>query len=308
VLLSLLVADGMVRARMSEKVNEINRDVIIARSEANLRGTAVRYGADRDVFLILYTGDLCDLELGEREKAAQAFETKLAKLYRLGRGMPKDAVLRDPELYGLPFVDEAWSFMEEAYRDRVRSWRYARPAAAVAGLLGAAFALFGAFQYMQALGADSEFESRSTQLRETLAEIERIRPSDEAMAAVRSGLQLRTEQINEVRLDRMLGWLTHLVPEEASIRALEVEPVPLPLGTSNPVHYPPGEKPFRVKMEIMLPEATLGAAEATGAEIVKSLSHRLQMVDNRIDVAAPEPGMQREVVLVVNAQARAVSF
>jgi hypothetical protein len=32
------------------------------------------------------------------------------------------------------------------------------------------------------------------------------------------------------------------------------------------------------------------------------------MVDSRLDVPAPEPGVRRNVVLVVQAQARAVNF
>jgi hypothetical protein len=61
-------------------------------------------------------------------------------------------------------------------------------------------------------------------------------------------------------------------------------------------------------MEIMLAETALDTAEASAAEVVRRLSQRLHMVDSRLDVPAPEPGVRRNVVLVVQAQARAVNF
>ena len=310
VLLSMLIAEGMVQARMREKVSEDNRDVIIGRAEASLRASAGHWGENREVFLTLYTGDLAGWGKATQEKAAQVFEDRLAQLYRPGKDMPKDIVLRDPELFGLPFVDEEWSFLEQGYRDQVQSWRYARPAAALAVLAGGVFAFFGAIQHLQALGAASDFEDKRDKLQQTLAEIERIRPSDEAMASARSGLQVQLQSLSEVRLDRMLGWLTHLVPDGAAIRNLQMEPAPAPGQNRNapPVNYPPGQKPYRVKMEIMLAETTLDAAEASAAEVVRRLSQRLQMVDSKLDVPAPEPGVRRNVVLMVNAQARAVNF
>jgi hypothetical protein len=130
------------------------------------------------------------------------------------------------------------------------------------------------------------------------------------MASARSGLQVQMQSLSEVRLDRMLGWLTHLVPDGAAIRNLHMEPATTPgLGrNAPPVNYPPGQKPYRVKIEIMLAETTFDAAEASAAEVVRRLSQRLQMVDSKLDVPAPEPGVRRNVVLMVNAQARAVSF
>ena len=74
------------------------------------------------------------------------------------------------------------------------------------------------------------------------------------------------------------------------------------------VKYAPGRKPFLVKMEIMLPETTFDAAEARSADVVRRLSQRLEMVDSRLDVPAPEPGVRRNVVLMVDAQALAVNF
>lgn len=310
VLLSLLIADGMVQTRMREMVTVENREVIIGRAEASLRASASRFGENREIFLILYTGDLCGHDMGKREKAAQVFEDKVAGLYRVGRKIPKDAVLRDPELYGLPFVEKDWSFLEADYRDQVRSWRYAKPTAALAGLAGAALALVGGFQHLQALGAASDFDDRRAKLGGTLAEIQNIRPSDEDMATVRNGLLVQRQSFNEVRLDRMLDWLTHLVPDGVVIRDLQVEPVPAPRVSSRSaiVKYAPGEKPFLVKMEVMLADTEFDTAEASSAEVVKRLSQRLKMVDSRLDVPAPEPGVRRNVVLMVNAQARAVDF
>ena len=108
----------------------------------------------------------------------------------------------------------------------------------------------------------------------------------------------------------MLDWLTHLVPEGMAIRALEMVPVPPPRQRKRvaAASYPPGQKPFGVKMEIMLAETALDSAEASAAEVVRRLSQRLQMIDSRLHVPAPEPGVRRNVVLMVDAQARAVNF
>ena len=310
VLLSLLVADGMVKNRMREMITDDNREVIIGRSDVSLRDSASRSGENREIGFTLYTGDLCGRGFGSGEKSAEIFKDRVARLFRGGRKTSKDAVLRDPELYGLPFVDENWSFVEPEYRDQVRAWRYSKPAAALAALTGVAFGLVGGFQYLQAIAAASDFDDRRAKLRETVAEVKRIRPSDEAMETVRSGLKVQLQSVSEVRLDRMLGWLTHLVPEGVVIRDLSVEPAELPRqGRRNVVvNYEPGEKPFLVKMEIMLADTTFDAAEASSAEVVRRLSQKLQMVDSRLDVPAPEPGVRRNVVLVVDAHARAMDF
>ena len=310
VLLSLLIADGMVKGRMRETVTDDNREVIIGRADVSLRDSASRLGENREIRFVLYTGDLCGREFGTGEKSVEIFKDRVARLFRGGRKIPKDAVLHDPELYGLPFVDEDWSFVEAGYRDQVRAWRYSKPAFALAALTGIAFGLVGGFQYLQALSAASDFDARRAALRETVAEVKRIRPSDEAMETVRSGLKVQLQSVSEVRLDRMLGWLTHLVPEGVVIRDLSVEPVELPRRGRRDVavSFEPGEKPFLVKMEIMLADTTFDAAEASSAEVVRRLSQKLQMVDSRLDVPAPEPGVRRNVVLVVDAHARAVDF
>ena len=309
-LISLLVAAGMVQTRMRERVTDDDREVIMSRAEASLRASANRAGENREVFLTLYTGDLSGHNGENREKAVCALEEKLARIYRVGRNIPRDAVLRDPELYGLPFVADSWNFLEAVYRSQVHSWRYARPAAAVAGLAGVLIALYGGLQHLQALSMASDFDQRRAELNASLAEFQRIRPSDEAMASVRSRLQVQQQSLSEVRLDRILDWLTHLVPDGVAISGLEMAPVPLPRQRTSaaPSQYPVGQKPFEVKMEIVLAETTLDAAEASAAEVVRRLSQRLQMVDSRLEVPAPEPGVRRNVVLVVRAHARAVNF
>jgi len=308
-LLALLVVDGMVRGRTREQVNDDNREIIIARAETSLRGTATRYGEGKDVFLVLRMGDLVDHVPEEREQAAQVFEKKLSGLYRTRRGVAKDAVLRDPELYGLPFVDESWNFLDKEYRDQVQSWRYARPAAALAGLVGVGFALAGGFQHLQALDAESDFDTERAQLQQTKAEIERMLPSDEAMETVRKGLKVQLDSLSELRLDRLLGWLTHSIPEGVVVRNLRVNPAERPRGRRGaPMKYPPGEKPFDVSMEIMLSETSFDAAEASSAELIRRFSERLQILDSRLEVPIPEPGAKRNVVLVVSAHGKAVNF
>ena len=310
VLLSLLIADGMVLTRMREMVTDESRETVIDRAETGLRTAASRSGGKCDISQVLFMGDLCDRKATGVEKAAKLFEDRVARLYRVGRKLPKNTVLLDPELYGLPFVEADWNFMEAAYRDQVKAWRYARPVAALSGLTGAAFAVYGGLLHMQALGVGSDFDTQRDRLGETLAEIKQIRPSDEAMATVRSGLKVQLESLSEVRLDHMLDWLTHLVPDGVVIRDLQVEPAPPPMrnGRRVAVNYPPGEKPFQVKMEIMLADTAFDDAEASSAEVVRRLSQRLQMVDSRLDVPAPIPGVRRSVVLMVDAHARAVDF
>jgi len=309
-LISLLVAGGMVQTRMRERVTDDNREAIISRAESSLRASASRSEENREVSLLLYTGDLSDRNHATQVKAAGVLEQKLARLYRGGRKVPKDVVLRDPELYGLPFVASEWNFLEMQYRAQVLSWRYARPAAAVAGVAGVLFALYGGIQHLQALNIASDFERGRDELNARVAEFERNRPSDVAMASVRSRLQVQQQSLSEVRLDRILDWLTHLVPEGVVISSFEMAPAPLPRqrNAALPAQLPAGERPFEVKMEFVLAETVLDAAEASAAEVVRRLSQRLHMVDSRLQVPAPEPGAHRNVVLVVRANARAENF
>ncbi len=310
VLISMLVSAGMVQARMRERVTATDRATIIARAESSLKANASRSGDNREVFLALYLGDLVDQERENREKAVQALEKKLSRLYRTGRKAPQDDVLRNPELYGLPYVNGEWSFLDSEYQTRVLSWRFARPAAAAAAVAGITVALYGGVQHLQALMLASDFDQRSHQLSASLAEFEQVRPSDEAMTAVRNRLQIQQQSLSEVRLDRMLDWLTHLVPDSMSISALEMAPAPMPRQRTQsvPVQYAAGHKPFDVKMEIVLAETELDAAEASAAQLVRQLSQRLNMVDSRLQVPAPEPGIPRNVVLVIRARAQAVNF
>jgi hypothetical protein len=307
---SLLVAGGMVRTRMRERVTDENRDVILGRAEAGLKSSANHAGDNREVTLSLYLGELSGRKYETQEKAAVTLERKLARCFRGGRGVDGDAVLRDPELYGLQFVAESWNFLEVEYRTQVLAWRYAKPSAAMAAAAGVMIAIFGGVQHLQALNIASAFDRQRAELSAGMAEYQRIRPSDEVMAAVRSRLLVQEQSFSEVRLDRMLDWLTHLVPDGVVISALEMAPSPLPRQRTamETPQYQPGHKPFDVKMEIVLGETALDAAEATAAEVVRRLSQRLHMVDSRLQVQAPEPGVRRNVVLVVRAQAQAVNF
>ncbi|TNE77551.1 MAG: hypothetical protein EP334_06545 [Gammaproteobacteria bacterium] len=310
VLLSLLIADGMVQTRMCERVSDSNRESILTRAESGLRSSSLHHGDTREIHLVLYTGELCGLESLDRDKASQALEKKLTHQFRLGRKLPKDSVLRYPEIFGLSFVSKDWSFLERDYREKVQAWIFAKPVAALASAAGVAFALFGGIQHIQAMTVAYKFDARRTELNTTLAEIERIRLSDAEMQSVREGLEIQKQSVNEVRLDRMLEWLSHLIPEGVAIRDLQVMPSPPPRQSRGllPVSYPPGQKPFIVKLEIMLADTELDDAEASSAEVVRHLSQRLQMVDTRLDVPKPDPGVRRNVKLVVNALARAEDF
>jgi len=310
VLLSLLTADGMIEARNRENVNDENRDVVIARAEASLRASARQHGEGREIFITLYMGELRGQVMELREEAVEVFEKKLAKLYRGRKGIQPDIILRSPELFGLPFIDEDWNFSSKSYQEQVQAWRYAKPAAAVAGMVGIAFALVGGVQHVQALSIASDFDVRQTMLRQTNVEIGRILPSEQAMAMVRSGLQVQVQSLNEVRLDYMLDWLSNLLPKGLIIRSLVVEPEPPPRqGRKVPkFNYKTGQKPFLVNMEIILAETSLDAAEASSAEFVRRLSSRLDIMESHLAVPAPEPGVARNVVLVVNAKAQAVKF
>jgi hypothetical protein len=309
-LISLLVAKGMVQSRMRERVAGDSRDASIRRSEAGLRSAASRAGSNGSALPCLYTGELADDDTQPRDKAEQAFAKKLGRLFHTGRRVPDDAVLRDPELYGLPFVAGEWNFLEAGYRTQVQSWLYARPVAAAAILTGILTAVYGGTQHLRALAGDFEFDQQRAHFTSDLTRFERMRPSDEDMAAVRNRLQVRSESLNEVRLDRMLDWLTHLVPEGVVISALEMGPTRLPRDRRQTGSrlFPPGQKPFDLTMEITLAETALDAAEASAAEVVRRLSQRLHMLDSRLQVPAPEPGVRRNVVLVVRAQAHAVNF
>jgi hypothetical protein len=309
VLLSLLIVDGMVQTRMCERVTDESRDAVITRAESSLRASS-SHRENREIVLVIYTGDLRDSYADNTDAVSQAFEKKITKRYRFPRKVAKDAVLRDPEIYGLPFVKDEWSFMDQEYRTQVTAWQWAKPVSALASTAGIALVMFGAVQHLQALTVGQNFDQKRSALTATIGEIDAIRPSDEKMQTVRDGLQVHLQSFNEVRLDRMLDWLTHLVPEGVLIKELSVAPAPPPMQRRGltPVAYQPGQKPFSVKVEIMLADTDFESAEASAAEIVRRLSRRLQMVDSRLDLPVPEADLRRNISLVVHANARAQDF
>ena len=81
VLISLLIVDDMVQMRLCERVNDETRDAVVARAEASLRASS-SHRENREIVLVLYTGDLRDIYADKRDTVSKAFEKRIAKKYR----------------------------------------------------------------------------------------------------------------------------------------------------------------------------------------------------------------------------------
>jgi hypothetical protein len=310
ILLSLLVTAGAVCNRMCERVSESNRVAAISRAESGLKAGIEQTGEDAAEILSIFTGDLCGAPEELREKPELDLERTINASFRIKDRQQTAEVLQSPELYGLPFVPDDWSFMAAGYRTQVNAWRFAKPAAMLASAAGIVIALLGGITHLQAIGTANDFQLSKGKLQNLLAETAANRPSDAQIEAVRNALRVEAMSHDEVRIDRFLAWLTNTVPSGVVIRDLTVLPTPAPRSRYGNAqeNYPQGQKPFTVNLELMFADTSFNAAESGSAEVVRRLSRRLQMLDTRLEIPAPEPGQPRKVVLAITAQAKAENF
>ena len=259
----------------------------------------------------LLLGDLRPLakeERYQRDHASREVERKIAALVT-----GADA-LAEPELFGLRYVRAHWNLLEPAQARSALAWKAALPAAGLL-LAGAAFAgVLGGF-------SAAENASLAARLAAQRADVERERAAlaqrvpDEAdsrrLAEFANLMQQRGEQ---VRVDRLLSWLTHELPAGAVVESLAVYPqdeappesvraaegggddllarifgrqrTPATAAPKPAVPAKAGPGQYRARIELSFP-GSYEAVERAAGETVKRLADRLAFEMAVLDYDAP---------------------
>lgn len=255
---AFLAEAGEVRMRRVEYVTAGDLLALadaVERSSAQFSGTGIPEAAAR-----LLLGELRPLakeERYQRDHASREVERKIAALVS-----GADA-LAEPELFGLRYVRSHWNLLEPAQARGALAWKAALPAAGLM-VAGAAFAgMLGGF-------AAADNASLAARLAEQRAGIERERaelmtrvPDETESRRLSDFANLMKQRGEQVRVDRLLSWLTHELPAGAVVETFAV--------------YPQGEAP---------PES-VRAAEGGGEDLLARIFGRKEAPA----ASAPKPAV-----------------
>lgn len=278
--LALFVENGRVRWRRTERVfdrgpggeeggGEAGRyERLIDAAESGL--TAEHERALRYRFAL---GDLVGTPM-RRDEAAQERSQLEARMAGLLGGAAENAILHEPELYGLAFVPP-WADMQEAdYQHQVLAHRIATPAAGIAAAVGVALAGAGAYQLSQAVAAEGELTAAQERYEARRAELQDQRPPPGALEELEAALSLHERERRALRLDRFLAWLAEQIPADGHVRRLSLEARDGDGGEERPAEA------FAADLEVELAggyDRARGLAEAT-----------LSRLGERVDLSGSE--------------------
>ena len=157
--------------------------------------------------------------------AVNGSQALVATLSELFDGVPGEAVLAAPELYGLAFVPRRANLLIKGYAWQVGAWRWGLPVAALsacAGLVLGALGLFSSLSadrlHAAALLQAPPLVARHGQVRATL-------PSEVAVRELKKVLDFNDVLTNSLRVDHLLARLTDLVPPNVRLKRLEISQV-----------------------------------------------------------------------------------
>lgn len=150
-------------------------------------------------------------------------ELLITQLKGLFKGVPPEAVLRNPDLYGLVFASQQQSLIVNGYRERVLAWRWAPAMAAAASVAGAVFLGLGIWWHSQAGEQAAALQLDLASLSAQASNLRQQRPPAEAVAALRSAAWRETALGANLRADRFLQVLLAEVPEGAQVLQVSVQ-------------------------------------------------------------------------------------
>ncbi|MBK1725821.1 hypothetical protein [Halorhodospira neutriphila] len=304
--LALFIENGRVRWRRTERVfdrgpgaeEEVGGEAgryerLIDAAESGL--TAEHERALRYRFAL---GDLVGTPM-RRDEAAQERSQLEARMAGLLAGAAENAILHEPELYGLAFVP-SWADMQEAdYQHQVLAHRIATPAAGIAAAVGVALAGAGAYQLSQAVAAEGDLKVAQERYQARRAELQEQRPPAGALEELDAALSLHERERRALRLDRFLAWLAEQIPAEGHVRSLSLE------ARDGDDEEQPAEA-FAADLEVELAggyDRARGLAEAT----VSRLGERVELSGSEFRYE-PAPERQGRGVLSSRLSVQAEAF
>jgi len=165
--------------------------------------------------LRVYLGDLAKRSASpeaQRDSASRSIERQLAALINGGD------VLARPELYGLLWVKNRWNMLENAQVQRAVAWQAALPASLALGGASLVLAGLAVSHGIENAGLARQLESERAQIvRDRDALMGRI-PDKTVQASFSEFFGLLQQRNQQVRVDRLLSWVTQELPPGVVIR------------------------------------------------------------------------------------------
>ena len=130
---------------------------------------------------------------------SQSLADRMGKIFT---GVPADAVLRSPELYGLGFVPRAANLVMNGYGKQVRAWTWGRPVAALAAVFGLALGGFGLLCAASAARTEGSSLAMAAPLEARHAQVQASMPSEAAIKELQSALAMNDVLSGGMRVDQ----------------------------------------------------------------------------------------------------------
>jgi hypothetical protein len=157
------------------------------------------------------------------EWANQGSRELVAELGGLFKGVPPEAVLSHPDLYGLVFARQQQSLIVNGYRQRVLAWQWAPALGAAASLVGAACLGVGLWWHAQAEQQAAALQLELVSLSAQSESLQQQRPPSEAVEALRSASWRETAMGANLRADHFLQALLAEVPDDAQVLQVRMQ-------------------------------------------------------------------------------------
>lgn len=263
--------------------------------------------------LRVYLGDLAKRSASpeaQRDSASRSIERQLAALINGGD------VLARPELYGLLWVKNRWNMLENAQVQRAVAWQAALPASLALGGASLVLAGLAVSHGIENAGLARQLESERAQIvRDRDALMGRI-PDKTVQASFSEFFGLLQQRNQQVRVDRLLSWVTQELPPGVVIRSVSIRPAGSEPGAAEPRLVPvggSGARPdkggeaangeHRVQLALTVP-GSYESVEAQAGEVLKRLSAKLRFGKSNLNY---ESGQDR-AVLTTELFARSEDF
>lgn len=327
--LAFVAEQGEVKLRRTETLpagDQAAAQDAADRADAGLSMGLNPVGASQAPALRLYLGDLRFLAaqaVAARDYASREVEKKIAGLFKGAD------VLAEPELFGLRFARRHWNMLEPAQTWNAMAWQIAVPTAAVLAGGAAVAGIFAAFAMLDNSRADSNIRLAQAKLNERKIELARLVPEESEMKQLADLTRLMQKRAEQVRVDRLLSWISHRLPDGVTIASMQVYPVGdappetprkadgsgsgqdifaklFPVKTQPQAQSDrpaPTPKPglYEVSLELSLPGA-YETVEAQAAQSIRHLAERLSFTASILDYDATASRARLVSRLTVSAE------
>ncbi len=150
---------------------------------------------------------------------SQSLVDRIGKIFT---GVPAEAVLLSPELYGLGFVPRAANLLMNGYGKQVRAWTWGRPMAAIAAAFGLVLGGVGLLSSAAADRTEGLALATAGQLDARHARVQATMPSEAAVKELQSALAMNDVLSGGMRVDQLLARLTSMAQPNVRLKRIDI--------------------------------------------------------------------------------------